>query len=70
MLVKSLAEKGGQNSSGSPCGDIPILLEEEIEIEPDLYFVLAWNFKKEILAKHDNLIKQGVEFYFPINPKE
>jgi hypothetical protein len=32
--------------------------------------VLAWNFKKEILARHKDLVEKGVEFYFPVNPKD
>jgi hypothetical protein len=32
--------------------------------------VLAWNFKKEILANNQALIDKGIEFYFPVNPKE
>jgi GDP-L-fucose synthase len=32
--------------------------------------VLAWNFKREILANYRTLIERGVEFYFPVNPKD
>jgi len=31
--------------------------------------VLAWNFKKEILARNKALVEQGVEFFFPVDPK-
>jgi hypothetical protein len=44
-------------------------MESDIKNPPDIYYVLAWNFKKEILANNQNLIDQGVEFYFPVNPK-
>lgn len=54
----------------SPGMHIPVLLEEEILQTPDIYYVLAWNFKEEILAKNHDLIKQGVEFYFPVNPRQ
>ena len=47
---------------------IPIVLEDELEAPPDVYFVLAWNFRKEILSKNRDLIDNGVEFYFPIEP--
>ena len=53
----------------SPGSHIPIVMEDEID-PPDVYYVLAWNFKKEILKNNVDLIKKGIEFYFPINPKE
>ena len=49
---------------------IPIMIEKELPEPPDIYYVLAWNFKKEILANNQALLKQGVEFYFPVNPTE
>jgi len=54
----------------SPGMHIPILIEKELPEPPDIYYVLAWNFKKEILANNGDLIKRGVEFYFPVNPKD
>lgn len=54
----------------SPGMHIPIAIEKELEKLPDIYYVLAWNFKKEILANNQHLIEKGVEFYFPVNPKE
>ena len=54
----------------SPGKHIPIVIEREVENPPDIYYVLAWNFKKEILKNNQGLLEQGVEFYFPINPKE
>ena len=53
----------------SPGSHIKIILENEIVQHPDIYYVLAWNFKKEILKNNKYLIKKGVKFYFPINPK-
>ncbi len=53
----------------SPGMHIPIILEEDVTRPPDLYFVLAWNFKNEILKNYRDLIDQGVVFHFPINPK-
>lgn len=49
---------------------IPIVMEKELTELPDVYYVLAWNFKKEILVRNQHLMEQGVEFYFPVNPKE
>lgn len=54
----------------SPGMHIPIVLERELQHQPDVYYVLAWNFKKEILTNNCHLIDQGVEFYFPVNPQE
>lgn len=54
----------------SPGMHIPVVIEREMTELPDVYYVLAWNFKKEILANNRALIEKGVEFYFPINPKE
>jgi SAM-dependent methyltransferase len=54
----------------SPGMHIPIRLEREVVEPPDIYYVLAWNFKQEILANHRHLIDRGVEFFFPVNPQE
>lgn len=54
----------------SPGMNIPIVIEEELTEVPDVYYVLAWNFKKEILANNQHLLDKGVDFYFPVNPKE
>ncbi len=54
----------------SPGMHIPIVIEKELAEPPDVYYVLAWNFKNEILANNRPLLDQGVEFYFPVNPRE
>lgn len=54
----------------SPGMHIPIVIEKELKELPDIYYVLAWNFKKEILANNQRLIDRGIEFYFPVNPKD
>ncbi len=51
----------------SPGSHIPIEMENKQKELPDIFYVLAWNFKKEILKKNKNLLNKGVEFYFPIN---
>jgi SAM-dependent methyltransferase len=51
----------------SPGMHIPIVIERELTERPDVYYVLAWNFKKEILENNRALITDGVEFYFPVN---
>lgn len=54
----------------SPGQHLPIAIEAELPSPPDIYYVLAWNFKQEILANNRPLIERGVEFFFPVNPKE
>ena len=52
----------------SPGMHIPLVIEDELKSQPDIYLVLAWNFKKEILKNNAKLLDAGVEFYFPVNP--
>jgi hypothetical protein len=54
----------------SPGMHIPIVLEKELPEPPDIYYVLAWNFKKEILSNNQHLLDRRVEFYFPVDPKD
>ncbi len=65
LVEKNVLRKGLY----SPGQHLPICIEDELESPPDVYYVLAWNFKKEILKNNQKLIDQGVEFYFPVNPK-
>jgi len=51
----------------APGSHIPVELENKQNVVPDVFYVLAWNFKKEILNKNKINIKNGVEFYFPID---
>jgi SAM-dependent methyltransferase len=69
-LIDFLVEKNElRRGLYSPGMHIPLLIEDEVTELPDIYYVLAWNFKKEILANNQVLIDKGVEFYFPVNPK-
>ena len=70
-LIECLTEKN-EHRRGliAPGSHIPLRIESELEGPPDVYYVLAWNFKKEILARNRELVERGVEFYFPVNPKE
>jgi hypothetical protein len=68
-LLDCLVEKNElRRGLFSPGMHLPILIEKEIA-PPDVYYVLAWNFKKEILENNRHLIAKGVEFYFPVEPK-
>jgi 2-polyprenyl-3-methyl-5-hydroxy-6-metoxy-1,4-benzoquinol methylase len=69
-LIECLLEKNTlRRGLFSPGMHIPILIEDEVDDIPDIYYVLAWNFKNEILARNKNLVEQGVEFFFPVDPK-
>ena len=69
-LIECLVEKNElRRGLYSPGMHIPLLIEDEVTELPDIYYVLAWNFKKEILANSQAMIDKGVEFYFPVNPK-
>lgn len=52
----------------SPGMHIPLVMESELTSLPDVYYVLAWNFKREILANNRSLVERGIQFYFPVNP--
>lgn len=66
-LVEKNALRDGLYSPGM---HIKVVMEDDTLKPPDVYYVLAWNFKKEILANNKKLLDAGVEFYFPVNPKE
>lgn len=53
----------------SPGMHIPVRIESELETLPDIYYVLAWNFKNEILQNNRHLVDAGLQFYFPVDPK-
>ncbi len=70
-LIEVLVEKNElRRGLFSPGMHIPIVIESELTRQPDVYYVLAWNFKKEILARQQHLIAKGVQFYFPVDPKD
>lgn len=70
-LIECLTERNAHRRGLiAPGSHIPVKIEDELTTEPDVYYVLAWNFKKEILARHQDLVARGVVFYFPVNPKE
>jgi SAM-dependent methyltransferase len=69
--IRCLVEKNElRRGLYSPGMHIPVVIEKELAELPDIYYVLAWNFKKEILANNRHLVQQGIQFYFPVNPKE
>ncbi len=67
-LIPRLLEKNPlRDGLFAPGSHIPVAMEASLAEPPDIYYVLAWNFKREILANNQALINQGVEFYFPVN---
>ena len=52
----------------APGSHIPIRIEDENLPTPDVYYVLAWNFKREILERYRPMIEAGTEFFFPVDP--
>ena len=68
-LIQLLVEKNKlRDGLYSPGSHIRIVMEDSINKYPDIYYVLAWNFKNEILKNNQKLIDNGVEFYFPVDP--
>lgn len=66
-LLECLVEKNElRKGLYSPGMHIPICIEKELPEFPDIYYGLAWNFKKEILKNHQDAIKNGLQFYFPV----
>jgi SAM-dependent methyltransferase len=54
----------------APGSHIPVVIEDELPEPPDIYYVLAWNFRREILERYRPLMDAGVELYFPVIPQE
>ena len=45
---------------------IPLVMEADVTAPPDIYYVLAGNFKQEILTNNQHLLDAGVTFHFPV----
>ena len=70
-LIECLVERNElRRDLYAPGSHIPVVIERELTTLPDIYYVFAWNFKKEILDRNRALIEKGVEFFFPVNPPE
>jgi SAM-dependent methyltransferase len=68
-LIECLVEKNTlRKGLVSPGMHIPVVMESELTALPDIYYVLAWNFRDEILANNQRLIDAGVAFHFPVEP--
>ena len=68
-IISCLVEKNPlRRGLVSPGRHIPVILEADVTEPPDIYYVLAWNFRNEILANNQQLLAQGVEFQFPVEP--
>jgi len=70
-LIECLVERNElRRGLYAPGSHIPVVIERELTTLPDIYYVLAWNFKSEILERNKSLIGQGVDFFFPVNPRD
>lgn len=70
-LIECLVERNElRRGLYAPGSHIPVVIEQELTERPDIYYVFAWNFKKEILERNRAMIAEGVEFFFPVNPPE
>ena len=66
-LISKILEKNElRNKLYCPGSHIPVEMEKDMKILPDVFYVLAWNFRSEILKKNKHLLKKGIKFYFPI----
>ena len=64
ILSKLLEKNRMRKNLYSPGSHIPIVMEDEEKQIPDIYYVLAWNFKKEILP---TLTRRLIlPFYIPV----
>jgi NDP-4-keto-2,6-dideoxyhexose 3-C-methyltransferase len=67
-IISKIAERN-PNKVGSftPGLKIPIVSEETSRSEkPDLYLVLPWHFKEEILLREKKMLRQKCKFIFPL----
>ena len=66
-LISKILEKNElRDKLYCPGSHIPVEMEKDMKILPDVFYVLAWNFRSEILKKNKHLLKKGIKFYFPI----
>ena len=66
MMPKLLEINPLRKNLYAPGSHIPVVMEDEEKELPNIYYVLAWNFKDEILRKNKKLLEDGIDFYFPI----
>jgi hypothetical protein len=67
-LIECLVEKNPlRKGLVSPGMHIPVVMEADVTAPPDIYYVLAWNFKQEILENNQSLLDAGVTFHFPVS---
>ena len=67
-LVQCLVEKNElREGLVSPGMHIPVVMEDGLAEPPDVYYVLAWNFQREIMRNNQALVDAVVRFYFPVD---
>jgi hypothetical protein len=68
QIISKIAERN-PNKVGcfTPGLKIPIISEEKSRSEnPDIYLVLPWHFRKEILLREKKMLKKNCKFIFPL----
>lgn len=50
----------------APGSHIPVIMEDEMRFRPDVWLVLAWNFREEIEKRYAKDREAGIEFFYPI----
>lgn len=68
QIISKIAERN-PNKVGcfTPGLKIPIISEEKSRSEnPDIYLVLPWHFRKEILLREKKMLQQHCKFIFPL----
>ena len=50
----------------APGSNIPVIMENEVSEHPDIYYCLAWNFRKEIEKRYADVENSGVDFHYPV----
>ncbi len=66
--IKFISDRNPKkNNLYTPGSNIKIITESTSrKMKPDYYLVLAWHFKKEILARERIIRKKGTKFIFPL----
>ena len=55
----------------TPGTNIKIISEKSSRLlNPILYLVLPWHFKKEIIIRKKNFLRKGGKIYFPLPKKD
>jgi len=66
-LIPYAAERSPSKVGGSTINGIKLISEEDSrKMGPNYYLVGPYHFKKEILSREANMIREGTKFIFPL----